>query len=145
MQDSSVSPFVFPAEVSSHELVSQRERGQAFHLVDVRTPAEFGEVHAEGAVNVPLDRIDAATVRERCGDFGPHQPVVLICRSGSRAKLAADRLRDAGCDAVSVLLGGTEAWERAGLPVSRGRKAISSSARSGSRPGPSCFLDRCSA
>lgn len=87
-------------------------------LVDVRTPAEFGEVHAGGAENVPLDRLDPAAVA-RGG------PLYVICRSGGRGKQACAKLLAAGHRDVANVEGGTLAWEAAGLPVVRGRRAVS--------------------
>jgi rhodanese-related sulfurtransferase len=91
-----------------------------FSLIDVRTPAEFRAVHAEGAVLVPLDRLDV----KQLGD--PIKgPVYLICASGTRAKLAAEKLEAAGVPQPTIIEGGTKAWEAAGLPVVRGKSAIS--------------------
>jgi len=39
-------------------------------LIDVRTPAEFGEVHVDFAHDVPLDRLEVKDVRAVGGD-GP--------------------------------------------------------------------------
>jgi rhodanese-related sulfurtransferase len=100
-----------------HELC---QGGPPVDLIDVRTPAEFGEVHAAFARNVPLDRL-APTVRN--GTRG--EPLYFICRSGSRAKKACERFLVAGYTNVAVVEGGTTAWEAAGLPLIHGRKALS--------------------
>jgi rhodanese-related sulfurtransferase len=92
-------------------------------LVDVRTPAEFGEVHAPGAQLVPLDVLDRPAVEAARG--ANTGPVYLLCASGIRATKAAEKLRNAGLDEVVVVEGGTNAWVAAGLPVIRGRKTIS--------------------
>ena len=92
-------------------------------LVDVRTPAEFGEVHATGAQLVPLDILDRPTVEAARGKNAG--PVYLLCASGIRATKAAEKLRNGGLDDVVVVEGGTNAWAAAGLPVIRGRKTIS--------------------
>lgn len=92
-------------------------------LVDVRTPAEFGEVHAQGAQLVPLDVLDRPAVEAARG--ANTGPVYLLCASGIRATKAAEKLRHAGLDEVVVVEGGTNAWVAAGLPVIRGRKTIS--------------------
>lgn len=93
-------------------------------LVDVRTPAEFDEVHATPARNLPLDRFDAAKVRQTL-QIPPGQPIYLICKSGSRAGQAAQKCLACGEHGVLVVEGGTQAWEAAGLPVVRGRKMMS--------------------
>jgi rhodanese-related sulfurtransferase len=91
-------------------------------LLDVRTPAEFRELHAAGARNVPLDRLDpAAVMRAREGG----EPLYVICRSGSRGRQACAKFLAAGFPNVVNVEGGTLAWAECGLPVVRGRKAIS--------------------
>jgi rhodanese-related sulfurtransferase len=90
-------------------------------LVDVRTPAEFREVHVAFAKNVPLDQLDAARFAAGRGEG----PLYVICRSGNRARQACQKLAAAGCVNVVNVEGGTQAWDQAGLPVVRGEKFIS--------------------
>jgi rhodanese-related sulfurtransferase len=100
--------------------------GACVELIDVRTPAEFRELHAEIARLVPLDALDPRAVMEGRNSNGRGgEPLYVICRSGSRAKQASEKFRALGYDNVVVVEGGTLAWEQAGLPVVRGPKAIS--------------------
>jgi rhodanese-related sulfurtransferase len=93
-------------------------------LIDVRTPVEFREVHVEFARNVPLDSLDpAAVMRSRSGSRD--QQLCLICRSGSRGRQACEKFLAAGFTNVVNVEGGTLACVEAGLPVVRGKKAIS--------------------
>jgi len=48
------------------KLADLRHRGERLPLVDVRTPAEYGEVHVDLAHNVPLDRLDKKEVSALC-------------------------------------------------------------------------------
>lgn len=92
-------------------------------LLDVRTVPEFVELHALDSRCVPLHRLDPA---EAWADRRhPQRPLHLLCRSGTRARVAAERFIAAGFRDVVVVDGGTEAWAAAGLPVVRGRRAIS--------------------
>jgi rhodanese-related sulfurtransferase len=111
------NPTILPAEVSAAIAVGQGV------LVDVRTPAEFREVHVPGAHLVSLDVLDRAAV-EAVRGANPG-PVYLLCASGIRATKAAEKLRGSGLENVLVVAGGTNAWAAAGLPVVRGRKTIS--------------------
>lgn len=108
--------------ISPRQLEELRRGGQQVELIDVRTPAEYREVHVDFAKNHPLDRLDPAALRER--RVGVNQPLYVICKSGNRSARACDRLAAAGLDVVSVD-GGTEAWAAEGLSVSRGKKTIS--------------------
>lgn len=103
--------------------LKERLGGGGCRLVDVRTPAEFQEVHVPGAENVPLDQLEPTRL---CGNgCSKDAPVYLLCRSGGRAKQAAPKFQQAGFNRVFVVEGGTQAWEQAGLPVNRGRKVMS--------------------
>jgi hypothetical protein len=68
-----------------------------------------------------LDELSAETLTERAeqAGLGREIPVYLTCHSGARAFQAAQRLADAGLPNTVVIEGGTEAWERAGLPMRR--------------------------
>jgi rhodanese-related sulfurtransferase len=109
------------ATISPSAFADLRRRGEPVTLIDVRTPAEFGEVHVEQARNIPLDRLDAGAVRSLAGD----RPLYLICKSGGRSHKACEQLIAAGVGNVVSVEGGTAACEAAGLPVIRGRKAMS--------------------
>lgn len=110
--------------ISAEELFEQIKGGKIVALIDVRTPVEFREIHAEGARLVPLDRLDPTAVMAECnGTAG--EPLYVICRTGSRAKQACEKFIAAGHHSVVSVEGGTLAWEQAGLPVKRGKKAIS--------------------
>lgn len=113
-----------PQTISPQELESLRRAGRQIDLIDVRTPAEFREVHVDFARNVPLDRLDPKAIQaERNGNAD--QPLYVVCRSGSRGKQACEKLLAAGLVKVVNVEGGTLACEAAGLPVIRGKKAIS--------------------
>ena len=97
--------------------------GLAVEVTDVRTSAEYREVHIEIARNVPLDRLDvAAMMGERNGSA---EPVYFLCRSGSRGQQACEQFRKAGFTNVVNIEGGTLACIEAGLPVVRGKKTMS--------------------
>jgi rhodanese-related sulfurtransferase len=110
--------------ISAKELQELRNQGQVVELIDVRTPVEYREVHAEGARLVPLDRLDPQQVMAP-GNGVRTTPLYLICRSGSRARQACERFLAAGFTNVLSVEGGTQAWEQAGLTVVRGKKAMS--------------------
>ena len=107
------------------EQVAERiKKEERFHLVDVRSPAEFSAVHAEGAVLHPLDTLQPRQLVEQLG-LSSACPVVLLCASGNRAKKAAEMFLAEGIPHCLVVEGGTRAWEAAGLPVIRGKGMIS--------------------
>lgn len=110
------------ATISAKELHDRVAAGEHVDLIDVRTPAEYREVHATIAKNVPLETFNTGAV---LAQHPGTNPLYVICRSGSRGKQACEKLQASGCTHAVNVEGGTMAWEQAGLPVARGKKAIS--------------------
>src|SRR6476661_4749175 len=100
------------------------KEGKKVELIDVRTPVEYQEVHVEIARNVPLGQLDVkALMQARNGSA--NEPLYVICRSGSRGQQACEKFLKAGFSNVVNIEGGTLACVEAGLPVVRGKKAVS--------------------
>ena len=92
-------------------------------LLDVRTSAEYLEVHVPQARNVPLDQLLPKALFDT-GQLPKGQPVYLLCRSGGRATKAAEQFAREGFDQGIIVEGGTLAWIEAGLPVTRGAAGV---------------------
>lgn len=116
--------------ISPRALHGRMRAGLPTPLLDVRNAPEYRAGHVRGALSVPLEEIeeiDAKRLVERTGiaDIGSETPLYLTCQSGTRAAQAARKLNDAGLHNLAVLHGGTEAWEKEGLPMRRCGNAIS--------------------
>lgn len=110
--------------ISPQALAQLHRSGQGIDLIDVRTPAEFQQVHVEFARNIPLSDLDPAqVVRTRNGSA--NEPLYVICQAGGRGQQACDRFAKAGFANVINIEGGTAACETAGLPLVRGKKVMS--------------------
>ncbi len=86
-------------------------------IVDVRLPAEYRAQHLEPSRLLPLDEL-----ARRRGELPRDREIVLVCRTGSRARLAATEL---GGFRTRVLDGGLVAWREAGHPVVEGKAHVS--------------------
>ncbi len=113
-----------PSTITPQELWALRNQGKKIELIDVRTPVEFREVHVEFVRNIPLDRLDPQRFLQERGGH-KDEPLYLICKSGARGQRACDLFEKVGFVNVINVEGGTENCEKAGLPVVRGKKAIS--------------------
>ena len=84
-------------------------------LLDVRSPAEFRSGRVQGAINLPLETVTIDNVRAllRSRDL---TPVLLLCASGGRARVAAKKLSASGLKTL-VVQGGTSSCRQAGLPM----------------------------
>jgi rhodanese-related sulfurtransferase len=78
-------------------------------VLDVREPDEFAAGHLPRAVNVPRGLLEfklSATPELASRDLD----IVLYCRSGGRAALAACSLLEMGYTRVRSIEGGYDAW-----------------------------------
>lgn len=106
------------SQIDVREMEARRKNGAL--LLDVRTPAEFREVHVEGAVNVPLSdvSVEKVTTLRRAAE-----PVFVLCKGGVRAAQAAETLTRGGMENVFSVKGGTTACCDLGVTVVRGEKS----------------------
>ena len=102
---------------------AQAELGRCV-LIDVREPAEFATGHVKGAANIPRGvlefQVDAHPAVANVIDPAlshKDQPVLVYCRTGGRAALAACALQALGFSVVRSIEGGITAWIAAGLPL----------------------------
>jgi rhodanese-related sulfurtransferase len=98
-----------PTLVDPGELEAWIRGETEIQILDVRTPAEFENAHIPGAYNVPLDLLG-----EHTAEIHRHldRPVVIVCRAGTRAAQAEQKLAAHGMENIRVLEGGMAAWER---------------------------------
>lgn len=87
-------------------------------IMDVREKDEFDAEHIEHSIHVPLSRI--AALAPGMLDRMTERDVIIMCRGGNRAKLAAQQLAQLGySDKVrfTVFEGGILEWKRLGRPT----------------------------
>ena len=100
----------------SPEALLEHQSSHPDHLfvLDVRTPQEYAEGHVPGAVNVPYDQLAS-----RLAEVPKDKDVVLYCKSGRRAGIAADVLAANGYTRLSHLEGDMPAWAAKGHAVEK--------------------------
>ena len=101
-------------DVTPEELWSQIQAGRAPVILDVRSGPEFRSGHVQGAVHLPFW---SALLRAWRLIARRDDPVVVYCRHGPRASLAAEALRLRGFRNVRLLEGHMAQWRRQGLPL----------------------------
>ncbi len=85
-------------------------------VIDVREPGEYQAGHLPNAVNIPRGVLefkigDNATLANK------DLPIVLYCKTGGRAALAAVNLQRMGYQQVRSLSGGFDGWVSGGQQV----------------------------
>jgi len=86
-------------------------------VIDVSSMDEFKRGHIINAINIPLNGF-----KNQLNQVNKHKekPIIVTCRSGSRASAACKVLRNAGYERVYNLKGGILAWQNDNFPVKRG-------------------------
>jgi len=89
-------------------------------IVDVREEKEFAEGHILDSLHIPLGKLG-----ERLGELANlrEKAIIVSCRSGHRSAAACARLRKEGFETVYNLRGGVLAWQSAGLPLQKNKRA----------------------
>lgn len=106
--------MVTPSEASS---LADTNNGK---FIDVRSVGEALAEQLPGSVFLPFDLVSRARLEEM--GLAEKTPI-LVCRSGTRAKQAAESLaKEMG--EVAVLEGGIEKWKEDGLATELGRRVI---------------------
>jgi rhodanese-related sulfurtransferase len=103
-------------ETTVDRIKARLDRGEKFHLVDVREESEFAKDHLPGAVHIGKGVIER-DVEERFPDTGVE--IVLYCGGGFRSALAADSIQKMGYTNVVSMDGGIRGWREKGYPLTR--------------------------
>jgi hydroxyacylglutathione hydrolase len=115
-QDISYPLISFPI-IDVEELAKHQSKFESLYILDVRTNEEWQSGHIQGAHHLELNYLENSL------DQIPHdQSIVVLCRSGQRASLAASLLKKHGFKDVSNVRGGMQAWKQLGMPMALEKK-----------------------
>ncbi len=109
-------------EIKPTDLESLMKKKAKFILVDVREPQEFKAGNIPGSVNIPRGLLEFK-ITKQYPDKAAN--IILYCKSGGRAALAAESLRRIKYNNVKSIVGGWEAWsEAAAVPTPEVRAVV---------------------
>ncbi|PSJ18063.1 rhodanese-like domain-containing protein [Nitrosomonas supralitoralis] len=85
-------------------------------VLDVRDDSEYAAGHLPNSKHIPAEKI-----AERWTEIQKfkEKPIVVIYRSGIRSNNPSQVLKKNGFLQVINLMGGIDAWKRAGLPIAK--------------------------
>lgn len=101
-------------EVSLDEVKERLDRGDRFHLVDVREESEYAKAHLPGAKAMGRGIIER-DIEKAIPELGAD--IVLYCGGGYRSALSAESLQKMGYTNVKSMAGGWRGWNEKGFPV----------------------------
>lgn len=106
-------------QATVHEINELLDGGGECQVIDVREFSEFNSERIADAQLMPLSNFE-----KHADEIDHTKPVYLMCRSGNRAKNAAEKLASKGFTDIHVIEGGMVAWAGANLPVVTGESKV---------------------
>lgn len=100
----------------STEVLEEALKNKDCQVVDVREGVEFENEKIPGCHHFPLSSLNENSLK----DLDKNKPVYLVCKSGSRAAVAAEKLKSYGFQKLHVVEGGLTAWRDSGKPIVEG-------------------------
>lgn len=89
--------------IDNQEIVSRAANGG--FILDVREEAEYAFGHIEGAKSIPMGELES-----RMNELDKNQEIYVICRTGKRSDLVAQKLANHGFNKVYNVLPGMTNW-----------------------------------
>lgn len=109
-------------EITADIFHARLKAGDDMSVLDVRTDMECRtEAIDYPYIHVPLHLLDAQKFVTSYGAALGGKPLYVLCRSGGRARKAADKIAEAGLDDIIIVTGGIGACIACGTPVRKGK------------------------
>ncbi len=94
-----------PVTATNEELMKKLADKEDIQVVDVREEAEYAFAHIPGAVSLPIGELE-----DKLDNLSKDKEVYVICRTGHRSDLAAQKLTAKGFDKVVNVVPGMTDW-----------------------------------
>lgn len=94
-----------PNVIDNDELGRKLELNENIVVLDVRETAEYAFNHIPNAVSIPLGELD-----ERIDELSKETDIYVVCRTGSRSDLAAQKLTEKGFTNCFNVVPGMSQW-----------------------------------
>ncbi len=102
------------SETNVEEVKIKLDRGDKFHLVDVREESEWNKGYIPNAIHIGKGVIER-DIEKKINNT--EAEIILYCGGGFRSALAADNLQKMGYTKVSSMDGGYSGWVKAGYSI----------------------------
>lgn len=95
----------YPHVVNNDELQKKIESKEDIIVLDVRETAEYAFNHILNAISIPLGELE-----ERAGELQKEKEIFVVCRTGNRSDMAAQKLKEKGFEKVFNVIPGMSKW-----------------------------------
>ncbi|AND43061.1 MULTISPECIES: sulfurtransferase TusA family protein [Bacillaceae] len=94
-----------PNITSNEELEKKLDVNENIVVLDVREAAEYAFNHIPNAISIPLGELE-----DRLSELNTADEIYVVCRTGNRSDLAAQKLAEKGFANVINVVPGMSAW-----------------------------------
>ncbi|PLT32447.1 sulfurtransferase TusA family protein [Bacillus sp. V5-8f] len=94
-----------PHIISNDDLQSKLASNEEIVILDVREEAEYVFNHIPNSISIPLGKLES-----RLNELNKEDQIFVVCRTGSRSDLAAQKLTANGFTKVSNVVPGMSKW-----------------------------------
>lgn len=108
-----VSPI---KEVNTHEMTQLVNKQDAV-VLDTRQQKDFKTGHILGARQIKQEELRQKNFSKL--EKYKSKPIIVVCAMGNSARATAAAMKKEGFEQAVVLKGGMNAWQTAGLPISK--------------------------
>ena len=94
-----------PNVINNEDLEKKIAATENIVIIDVRESAEYAFNHIPSAISIPLGELE-----DRINEFNKQEEIIVVCRTGNRSDLAAQKLSDNGFANVINVVPGMIGW-----------------------------------
>lgn len=94
-----------PNVINNEDLEKKIAATENIVIIDVRESAEYAFNHIPSAISIPL-----GVLEDRINEFNKQEEIIVVCRTGNRSDLAAQKLSDNGFANVINVVPGMIGW-----------------------------------
>ena len=94
-----------PNIINNDELEKKLEASENITVLDVRETAEYAFNHIPNSISIPMGELE-----QRLGELDKEQEIFVVCRTGNRSDLAAQKLEENGFTKVINVVPGMSQW-----------------------------------
>lgn len=84
---------------------AEKAIAQGAQVIDVRSPGEYQLGHIAGALNVPIETVEA-----QAPSWDKNKTYVVYCATGARSTTAVETMRGLGFTSIRHFAAGLQAW-----------------------------------
>ncbi len=100
--------------LTAKDLKEKLDNDEKLTLLDVRSQKEWINGHIKNAIHIYV-----GVLEKYLKDVPEDKPIIVVCKTGTRASLASSILKRVGRRKVYNLLGGMDSWRKADYPITK--------------------------